>query len=425
MSFKFLISVISLISLIFVQIPLYANPASGVFMVVKGDVKLISKGKSIPAKVGQKVFEGDSITTGPDSRAKVVMSDKNVLNISPDTKVEITIYKNDPSSNTKKVDLKVDQGKVRAAVEQKYDDEKNTFRIKTPTAVAGVRGTDFSVSFNPSTRRSQVVTFKGLVAVVKPNANGPQPQPVLVRPGESSEISAEASKPEAPKALPKEELDKSDKESVADVKDARVNNQSANDNKEKSNQGENKTDTPNSKNEEKSADSANQPASSVNKSEEVTNKPDDKANKSDSSAKSEPKVANEPVASKAPAGEAKAPNASSDNKNSATPNPVSANGSSAPPTAEARPNENRAPAQTNSNATNKAPAIPNLVKADDLNADSAKRMTPPPPVIPNLPRVPASAGPNSAVQNVINETVRNQVTGGGSGRTKLKIEIKR
>lgn len=394
MHFKLWLSLVSLALLTFLQIPAFANTASGVFMVVKGDVKLISKGKSVAAKVGQKLFEGDSIVTGPDSRAKVVMSDKNVLNISPDTKIEITIYKNDPSSNTKKVDLKVDQGKVRAAVEQKYDDEKNTFRIKTPTAVAGVRGTDFSVSYNPSTRRSQVVTFKGLVAVVKPSANGPQGQPVLVRPGESSDISADSAKPETPKSLPKEELDKSDKESVADVKDARVNNQA---------------DTGNNKKDEsadKSADKSNPAAPQASKSDEVSSKPDDKVSKNDKPAAAE--------------NSANISADKSDKKGSSNSSSVSATPAAA--AAESKPSEKRAPANT---AAGNMPNVPNLVKADDLNADSAKRMAPPPPIMPNMPRVPASAGPNAAVQNVINETVRNQVTGGGSGRTKLKIEIKR
>lgn len=381
MHFKLFMALVSLFILTFWQNPVFANPASGVFMVVKGDVKLFSKGKTIAAKIGQKIFEGDSITTGPDSRAKVVMSDKNVLNISPDTKIEITIYKNDPTTNTKKVDLKVDQGKVRAAVEQKYDDEKNTFRIKTPTAVAGVRGTDFSVSFNPTTRRSQVVTFKGLVAVVKPNANGSMAQPVLVRPGESSEISADSSKPESPKTMPKEELDKSDKDSVADVKDARSNNSPSN------------TET-----------------KKANAKKESPSQPDDKSTLKDQPNKPE----NKEAAVNTPANEPKGKESSANSPNS-NPAPQAA--------AESKVSETRAPAQSKAPAS--ASSIPNLVKADDLTADSAKRMAPPPPILPNMPRVPASAGPNAAVQNVINETVRNQVTGGGSGRTKLKIEIKR
>ena len=67
----------------------------GLFMVVKGSVKVISgKDKSsATAKVGSKVFSGDTVVTEKDSRAKFVMADRNVLQLSPDTKFEITNHK--------------------------------------------------------------------------------------------------------------------------------------------------------------------------------------------------------------------------------------------------------------------------------------------------------------------------------------------
>ena len=69
---------------------------SGLIMVVKGDIKVTSKdGKTEAAKVGKKVSQGDTIVAGPDARAKIVMSDKNVINVSPDTKIVIEKYEND------------------------------------------------------------------------------------------------------------------------------------------------------------------------------------------------------------------------------------------------------------------------------------------------------------------------------------------
>ena len=114
----------------------YAN-VHGVMMVVKGDVVVLSKdGKSEKAKVGKKVFAGDTITAGADSRAKIVMTDKNVINISPESQFKIEKYEYDAAKDNKQVSLSVEYGKVRANVEQKYDGEKNKFHIKTPTAVA-------------------------------------------------------------------------------------------------------------------------------------------------------------------------------------------------------------------------------------------------------------------------------------------------
>lgn len=193
-----------------------ADKMYGVFMVVKGDVQVVSNDKkTTPAKVGSKVYEGDKIKTSQDSRAKIVMSDRNVMNLSPETTIEIPVYQNDAASGKKNVEVNLLSGKVRANVEQNYDGEKNKFQIKTPTAVAGVRGTQFQAGFDPKTKLTSIVTFKGAVAVAAVNAQGrPVGTPVLVKKGEMT-TAAPNSAPEPPKALPKEEMKSIDSESLA------------------------------------------------------------------------------------------------------------------------------------------------------------------------------------------------------------------
>ncbi|MEO0336504.1 MAG: hypothetical protein AAF202_08920, partial [Pseudomonadota bacterium] len=92
----------------------------GVFRVVKGDVKVQSakSGKTKKAKIGQKVFPKDIVIAGPKSRAKIIMVDKNILNISPDSKIEIEAYEFDPKKKKKNVLLNVIYGKVRSKVKQ-------------------------------------------------------------------------------------------------------------------------------------------------------------------------------------------------------------------------------------------------------------------------------------------------------------------
>ncbi len=197
-----------------------AQSVHGIFMVVKGDVTVISgqAADKTPqkAKMGSKVFPGDTIQAGKDSRAKIVMSDQNTLNISPDTKFQIEKYENDPGSDSRNVTLKVMEGKLRASVEQKYDGEKNKFNVKTPSAVAGVRGTDFLTSFSSATKTSQIITFHGTVAVGQPGPKGEIMNPVYVKPGQMTSASA-GKAPEAPRAMPKEELSKMNNESKAET----------------------------------------------------------------------------------------------------------------------------------------------------------------------------------------------------------------
>lgn len=204
----------------------YAQDIHGVMLVVKGDIKVISgkDSKTEAAKVGKKVFSGDTIVSGPDARAKIVMSDKNVLNISPDSKLVIEKYTN--NGDSKNVELKVEYGKIRASVEQKYDGEKSKFNVKTPSAVAGVRGTDFLTGYNRANKQSQVITFSGTVAVGQPGPGGSIANPVFVQPGQMT-TAAEGQAPEAPKAVPKEELNKASQETVADGNSANSSTQAS------------------------------------------------------------------------------------------------------------------------------------------------------------------------------------------------------
>lgn len=193
------------------------NEINGTMMVVKGDIKVTSAktGSTISARVGNKVYPGDTIVSGVDSRAKIVMSDKNVLNISPDSKITIAKYENDPTKDSRNVELKVDYGKVRAGVEQKYDGEKNKFNIRTPTAVAGVRGTDFITGFNASTQQTRIVTFTGVVAAGQPGPKGEILNPVFVKPGMATNID-QGKPPEPPRPVPAEDLNKASMD-VADA----------------------------------------------------------------------------------------------------------------------------------------------------------------------------------------------------------------
>jgi hypothetical protein len=212
---------IIVVGILFATPKLFAQSVHGVFRVVKGDVKVTaaSDGKTAQAKIGQKVYPLDTVVTGKDSRAKIVMVDNNEINISPDSKIKIDEYKFNPSSGEKKVSLKIEYGKMRAKVNQKYDDDENTFQVKTQTAVAGVRGTDFFTSFDRGTRATKVVTFEGRVAFGQPGVGGAISNPVMVNPGQMTTVTAGAP-PAPPVSVPKAELANMESQSVADPADA-------------------------------------------------------------------------------------------------------------------------------------------------------------------------------------------------------------
>ncbi|WP_413289575.1 FecR domain-containing protein [Bdellovibrio sp. HCB337] len=215
MKFIFSVSLVSI--LFFASSAAFAEPMYGVLMVVKGSVKITNAGKTADGKVGGKVYEGDKIATGADSRVKIVMSDRNVINVSPDSEMVIAKYENDAATGKKDVELNLLKGKVRNNVEQTYDGEKNKFLIKTPTAVAGVRGTQFLAGFDPSTRMTSIVTFKGSVNLASVGPQGkPIGAPVIIKKGEMTQAGPDKA-PDKPKAVPKEDMKKMDGESTASM----------------------------------------------------------------------------------------------------------------------------------------------------------------------------------------------------------------
>ncbi len=218
MSYKSTFSAVLLGLALAVGSPASAADVYGVLQVVKGNVQIksVKDGKLAKAKVGSKIFPKDTIVTGKDSRAKIVMVDKNVLNVSPNSKLEIENYEYAPEQGKKDVLLNVLYGKVRSKVEQKYDGKGAKFLVKTPTAVAGVRGTDFIASFNQETKSSGIVTFEGKVEFGQQGAGGAIENPVMVNPGQQSEAKGD-SPPPPPTPVPPAQLAAMDTESKAET----------------------------------------------------------------------------------------------------------------------------------------------------------------------------------------------------------------
>lgn len=192
----------------------------GTFAVSKGDIT-ISRigGAQEKARIGSKVYPKESITAGKDSRAKVIFVDKNVMNISPDTKVTVQAYNADTAGGgaRRQVEMKIDYGKVRNTVNQKYDGRQSSFTVKTPSAVAGVRGTDFMASFSDTTKATKIVTFAGAVDVGKTDSTGKlMGEMVRVVPGTFTVTTPEMAKPAPPSKVPTQELAKMNNETNAD-----------------------------------------------------------------------------------------------------------------------------------------------------------------------------------------------------------------
>lgn len=161
-----------------------AETAVGHVVWVKGvaTVRHVS-GAAVPAAFGADVLQMDTLETA-SGELKVLFDDKTLLFLGANTKVLVTEHVYDPSKGERSTIYDVVRGTVRAIVDQPSVLKKNDVRLQTPTAVAGIRGTDVGVRMTGKTAR--MVCFNGLFeAYAKSNPEGK----VMVKTGQWTDIS--------------------------------------------------------------------------------------------------------------------------------------------------------------------------------------------------------------------------------------------
>jgi hypothetical protein len=120
----------------------------GEFTDVKGRVDVTVTGEEArPVNLGDKVNVGDIVRTKSESTAEITLVDENIIKLLPASRLEISEYIVD-EKQTKGI-LSLFRGTVRSIVKGKAFKRggKNVYEVHTPTAVVGVRGTDFSAFF--------------------------------------------------------------------------------------------------------------------------------------------------------------------------------------------------------------------------------------------------------------------------------------
>jgi hypothetical protein len=135
---------------------------------VNGVVELLRSGKLPASKalVGDSLSAGDLVRTKSGGYAEVLYKDGTLLKIAQRSRVDI----GDQTGGNDFSNAKLVRGKVQAIVDppSPKDSKAKRFEIRTPNAVAGVRGTDFVVTFQRNVtgvlvKRGTVYTYNLLL----------------------------------------------------------------------------------------------------------------------------------------------------------------------------------------------------------------------------------------------------------------------
>jgi hypothetical protein len=138
---------------------------------VRGNVSLKSGGRDIAPTVGMDVTQGSALETGADGFLTLSLPNGSRTSLPTLTRMRIERLRRIVLTGSIDYDFTVDMGKVETKAAPLGDDRNGRFRIRTPRAIAAVRGTQFRVGFAADTSLAEVLEGTVAAGAGKGNAD--------------------------------------------------------------------------------------------------------------------------------------------------------------------------------------------------------------------------------------------------------------
>ena len=136
-------------ALILAAVAAFAAPAMaadvGLIKVSKGSVQVERAGAKLPATVGMGLQPSDVLLTGADGSAGVTFTDNSLVSVGPNTVFAIDKYSFDSTTHQGEFEGNLKQGRLAAVSGKMVKQSPESMKIRTPSAIMGVRGTEFLV----------------------------------------------------------------------------------------------------------------------------------------------------------------------------------------------------------------------------------------------------------------------------------------
>ena len=116
---------------------------AGLVKVSKGSVQIQRGGTKMPAVVGTAVRTSDVIVTGADGSAGITFTDNSLVSVGPNSVFAIDKYRFDTTTHAGEFEGNLKQGRLAAVSGKIVKQAPEAMKIRTPSAVMGVRGTEF------------------------------------------------------------------------------------------------------------------------------------------------------------------------------------------------------------------------------------------------------------------------------------------
>ena len=121
-----------------------AEESSGMVVASRGEVSALANGSSRELKQGDFVYVNDEIQTGARSFAVLQFTDGAKVTVRPDTKLVIETYLY-AGTDSDEATLSLVSGGLRVITGAMAKTHPENYKVRTPVALMGVRGTEFSI----------------------------------------------------------------------------------------------------------------------------------------------------------------------------------------------------------------------------------------------------------------------------------------
>jgi hypothetical protein len=165
--------------------PAHAQARVGEAIVIKNQVVRVAGSSSAQINVGDAVLRDETVRTGLDSAARLVMSDSTNLSLGPNAtlKLDLTVF--DGENTYRAIAIRLTSGAFRFVTGHS---EKTAYKITTALATIGVRGTKLDIL---SQRNQSIVgLLDGAASVCATGGQCTQ----LTQPGDTAIITSAAGK---------------------------------------------------------------------------------------------------------------------------------------------------------------------------------------------------------------------------------------
>ena len=117
----------------------------GEIKILKGAATVERQGQKLPAAVGMKLMQADTVLTGNDGAVGITFADNSLMSAGPNSSLSIDSFRFDSTTHAGEFQSSIKRGTVAVVSGKMVKQSPESMKIRTPSSIMGVRGTEFVV----------------------------------------------------------------------------------------------------------------------------------------------------------------------------------------------------------------------------------------------------------------------------------------